>query len=43
MIWKKDTVLDVLLKAYEESEGAYVDLVVEHGELNGITLEHLKW
>lgn len=43
MTWKKDTVLDVLMKAYEESEGGYVDLVVEHGELNGITLEHLKW
>lgn len=37
------TVLEVMTKAYEESNGEYIDLVVEHGELEGITLDHLKW
>jgi hypothetical protein len=37
------SVLDVLMRAYEESKGEYVDMVVEHGELPGITMEHLAW
>lgn len=40
---EKPSALEVLMKAYEESNGKYVDLVVEHGELAGITVEHLKW
>ena len=36
-------VLDVIMKAYEESEGKYMDMVVEHGELPGLTIEHLGW
>lgn len=39
----KPNVLEVIMKAYEESNGEYIDMVVEHGELRGITMEHLKF
>jgi len=38
----KPSAIEVLMKAYQESNGKYVDIVVEHGELAGITVEHLK-
>jgi len=34
--------IEVLVKAFEESNGETVDLVVEH-ELHGVTLEMLEW
>lgn len=37
------SVLDVLMTAYKESNGEYLDMVVEHGELPGITMDHLAW
>lgn len=43
MTENKPSALEVWMKAYEESNGEYIDLVVEHGELAGITMEHLKW
>ena len=43
MSGENPSVLDVLIRAYEESNGEYVDMVVEHGELPGITMEHLEW
>lgn len=36
-------VLDVLIKAFEESKGETVDLIVEHEELRGVTLEMFQW
>ena len=36
-------VLDVLVKAFEASKGKTVDLVVEHGELRGVTPEMFQW
>ncbi len=35
--------MQVLLEAFEESGGEYVDLVVEHDELPGITPEMFQW
>jgi hypothetical protein len=43
MAEEKPAALEVLMKAYRESNGEYVDVVVEHGELEGITTGHLKW
>ena len=37
------SVMDVLVKAYEESNGETVDLIVEHGELRGVTPEMFEW
>ncbi len=40
---KLPTVMEVLLAAYIESKGETVDLVIEHPELAGLTLDMLKW
>jgi hypothetical protein len=37
------SVLEVMAKAFETSRGKTVDLVVEHEELSGVTLEMCKW
>lgn len=42
MTAKKPGALEVMMKAYRESNGEYIDVVVDHGELPGITIEHLK-
>ncbi|OGO17792.1 MAG: hypothetical protein A2Z15_05070 [Chloroflexi bacterium RBG_16_50_11] len=36
-------VLEVLNKAFDESEGKTVDLVIDHGDLKGISLKMLEW
>jgi len=43
MAEKLPTVMEVLLKAFIESKGETVDLVIEHPELPGLTLEMLQW
>jgi hypothetical protein len=40
---EKPSAIEAMMKAYEESNGEYVDLTVEHGELPGITLEQFRW
>jgi hypothetical protein len=40
---RKDSVLDVLIKAYKESHGKTIDLVVDHKVLCGVTGEMFKW
>ena len=39
----KPNVMDVLLKAYSESEGKTYDLVVDHPVLRGVTGEMFQW
>lgn len=38
-----DNVLDTLIKAYDESEGKTIDLVVDHEILRGVTGPMFKW
>ena len=40
---KYPSVMEVLSTAFDESNGKTVDLVIDHGELKGITLEMLEW
>lgn len=40
---KLPKVLDVLMKAFEESNGETVDLVVDHEELRGVTPQMFQW
>ena len=40
---KNNSVLDILIEAYNKSEGKTVDLVVDHEVLNGVTGEMFKW
>jgi hypothetical protein len=42
MAAKKPDAIDVVMQAYRESNGAYIDVVVEHGLLPGLKIEHLK-
>jgi hypothetical protein len=37
------SVLDVLQKAFDESNGEIADLVIEHSELSGVTLDMWMW
>jgi hypothetical protein len=43
MTEKLPTVMEVLLKAFVESKGETVDVVIEHPELCGVTSEMLSW
>ena len=40
---KNMPVLDLLVKAFKESKGETVDLVIEYDEIRGVTLEMLQW
>ncbi len=40
---KNENILDVLVKAYDESDGKTVDLVVDHEILRGVTGAMFKW
>ena len=40
---KEASVLDVLIKAFQESKGETVDLVIDHEELRGIKPEMFYW
>jgi len=42
MATQKSSALEVVMKAYRESNGKYIDIVVEHGELTGLKVEHMK-
>jgi hypothetical protein len=37
------SVMDVLVRAYQESDGKTIDLVIEHGELKDLTLDMMQW
>ena len=43
MAEEKPSGLDVLMKAYRESNGEYINLSVEHGELPGLRPELMAW
>ena len=43
MAKKKQSVMDVLVKAFEESGGKTIDLVTDHEEIRGVTPEMMQW
>jgi hypothetical protein len=43
MATEKPSVMDVLVKAFEDSNGETIDLVTEHEELRGLTPDMMDW